>query len=315
METAVTDRSRRMYVNLGAAVLLAAVPWTWFLVRDSFGSLTDVLAILLPPVAVLIAVVAVLVGRRWRPALALAVSTLLMVAVAVVGPWLPADPGSVAPGRGITIVGANVDQQGESLSTLVDFGADLVVVVELHGDIHRGLNKIYPHQKVRLIDPETGVFSKYKAVRIEAAGPDLPGERFVVSAPSGPFVLYALHVPRPWFDEPLDERYQVSVAEHHRLIKQVIARLRTETQPVVLVGDLNTVDRGRDYRELLDQGGLVDAMRNGVAAPTSVGKWLPMLGRIDHIMVSKGWCADDTRRVDLPESSHRGNLATVGPCA
>jgi hypothetical protein len=36
--------------------------------------------------------------------------------------------------------------------------------------------------------------------------------------------------------------------------------------------------------------------------------------RIDHILVSRGWCGDGAGQVALPGSDHRGVLATVGPC-
>ena len=36
--------------------------------------------------------------------------------------------------------------------------------------------------------------------------------------------------------------------------------------------------------------------------------------RIDHILVSRGWCDDGAGQVALPGSDHRGVLATVGPC-
>lgn len=127
-------------------------------------------------------------------------------------------------------------------------------------------------------------------------------------------MLYALHVPRPWYSGEVEASYQATVPEHRRLVEEVAARLRTEALPVVLVGDLNSTDRGRDYRVLLRRGGLVDAMRDSAGAPTSVGKWLPLLARIDHVLVGVGWCGDAARRVVLPDSSHRGVLATVGPC-
>ncbi|MDN5748784.1 MAG: hypothetical protein L0H64_09780, partial [Pseudonocardia sp.] len=79
--------------------------------------------------------------------------------------------------------------------------------------------------------------------------------------------------------------------------------------------DLNSTDRGRDYRTLTRDAGLVDAMRDTVGLPTSVGKWRFLLARIDHVLLSPGWCGDDARRVPMPGSSHRAVTVTVGPCA
>ncbi|WP_433558635.1 hypothetical protein ACQPWY_09265 [Pseudonocardia xinjiangensis] len=96
-------------VRIGPAVLvpvLAAVPWAWFVVRDAFGSVTDVLAIVLPVVvaALVVAALAVAVRLRRRRWLVPAASALAMGVTAVVGPWLPADAGPVAPGHAVTVV-------------------------------------------------------------------------------------------------------------------------------------------------------------------------------------------------------------------
>lgn len=291
------------------------MPWTWFGVRDAFGVATDVLAIVLPVVAVLVLVGALLVTYWWRRALVLAVSTLLAGTVAVVAPWLPADAGAVA-GPGVTVAGANVARQAQPGGALRMLSADVLVVPELSEGVVARLVGSYPHRNLQWEDaPKVGVFSRYPLRLLEATGPDFPGERVEVAGPAGPFVLYALHVPRPWFRGNVGTGYQVTGAEHHRLIEQVAARVRTETLPVVLVGDLNTPDRSRDYRVLLDGGRLVDAMLDTVGAPTSTGQWTPLLLRIDHVLVSAGWCGDSARRVELPGSDHLGVTARVGPCA
>ena len=94
-----------------------------------------------------------------------------------------------------------------------------------------------------------------------------------------------------------------------------MVRVAREPGAVVLVGDLNSTDRGRDYRLLVDDTRLTDAMRDGWAGPTSVTRWRPLLLRIDHLMVGPGWCGDAARRFALPRSDHDGVTATVGPCA
>jgi hypothetical protein len=56
-------------------------------------------------------------------------------------------------------------------------------------------------------------------------------------------------------------------------------------------------------------------MRDGWAGPTSVGQWAPLLVRIDHVLVTQGWCGDDPARPPLTRSDHSAVAATVGPCA
>ncbi|GAA3241193.1 hypothetical protein GCM10017691_44160 [Pseudonocardia petroleophila] len=305
--------------GVAVTVLVAALPWAWFALRDA-GPAADVVAIAMPLLAaavVAVAAVAALVPgsrvRRLRAAL-FGLSALLVAVVAVVGPWVPAPTGAVA-GRGVSVLGGNVDYQDTPTPAMIDLGADVVVAAELAPDTEDDLGEEYPHTAVGgPAQSPLGVFSRYPVRVLEDAGPELPGLRVLVEGPDGPFVLYALHIPRPWFGSSAED-YEVSVSEHYALAAAVAGRVRTETLPVVLVGDLNSTDRGRDYRALTGEVGLSDAVLEGWGGPTSVGKWLPLLGRIDHLLVSPAWCGDDGRRVELPGSSHRGVTATVGPCA
>jgi endonuclease/exonuclease/phosphatase (EEP) superfamily protein YafD len=306
-------------VGIAVTVLVAVLPWLWFAVRDA-GPAADVVAIAMPLLAAFAVVVAAVVAlvpgsptRRLRAAL-FGLSALLVGVVAVAGPWLPADAGAVS-GRGVSVLGGNVDYQDTPTPAMIELDADVVVVPELAPDTVDDFGEEYPHAVVGgPPDSPLGVFSRYPVRVLEADGTDLPGLRVLVDGPDGEFVLYALHIPRPWIGRS-DQDYEVSVSEHYALARSVAEHVRAETSPVVVVGDLNSTDRGRDYRVLTGEGGLVDVMREGWGGPTSVGKWLPLLGRIDHVLVSGGWCGDDARREELPGSSHRAVHATVGPCA
>lgn len=291
-------------------VVLVALPWAWFGLRDASGVVGDSIAILLPVLVVPIAGVAVVIGRR-RAALP-AASLLLAGAVAVVTPWTPADAGPVAAASAMTVASANVTGMPSTLPALRDVHADVLVVAEDSKDVDGGLAATYPHH-VSTTDeaPSVGVYSRFPIRVLEMPGPDLPGLRVAVDAPS-PFVLYALHVPRPW----LTGRggYQATSEEHHRLVAAVAARAAREPGAVVLAGDFNSTDRGRDYRLLTGATGLTDAMRDGWTGPTSVTTWRLFLLRIDHLLVGPGWCGDASRRFVLPQSDHDGIAATVGPC-
>lgn len=304
--------------GIAATVLVAALPWLWFALRDA-GPAADVVAIAMPLLAagvlVVAAVLALVPGSpvRRRRAVLFGVSTLLVAVLAVVGPWVPSDTGAVA-GSGVRVLGGNVDYQDTPTPAMLALDADVVVVAELAPDTAEDFGEDYPHTVLGGPgNSPIGVFSRHPVRVLEDAGPDLPGMRVLVDGPDGEFVLYALHVPRPWFGSS-GEDYEVSVSEHYALTRSVADRVRAEALPVVLVGDLNSTDRGRDYRVLTGDAGLSDAVLEGWGGPTSVGKWLPLLGRIDHLLVSPGWCGDDGRRADLPGSSHRGVTATVGPC-
>ena len=156
------------------------------------------------------------------------------------------------------------------------------------------------------------MYSRFPVRLLDGTGPDLPGLRVAVDAPT-PFVLYAMHVPRPWWTG--GGSYQATPAEHRRLVVALADRVAREPGPVVVAGDLNSTDRGRDYRLLVDDTGLTDVMREGWTGPTSVTQWQAFLLRIDHLMVGPGWCGEGPRRFPLAGSDHDGITAGVGPCA
>lgn len=213
---------------MGTGLLLAAVPWTWFLGATRWAS---------SPTCWRSCSLCWwrswpcggLVGCRRRPALMLAVSTLVAGTAAAVGPWLPADEGAVA-GRGVTVAGTNVDGNLTAGRTLLDLAADVLVVPEVSADGVRDLDAAHPYRYIRIDDdddPDIAVFSRYPLWLVEPVGPDLPGGHLEVAGPDGRFVLYALHVPRPWYSGEVEASYQATVPEHRRLVEEVAARLRT----------------------------------------------------------------------------------------
>jgi endonuclease/exonuclease/phosphatase (EEP) superfamily protein YafD len=304
--TAVTRGTR-----IGATALLALAPWLWFAVRDRLGWLSDVGWTVLPALAVVVMLAAVVLWRSW-PLRALAASLVVMMVVAIVLPWTPADRGPVVPGSGVRVVGANVTARVDTAAGLVGLAPDVLVVTEMTGGLDGSLSAIYPHRFWERDRSDVAVYSRLPFRVTEISGPDLPGVRAEVDGPAGPFVLYALHVPRPWWNA---RGYQVTPPEHSRLIDVLARRVAAERLPVMVVGDLNTPDRTADFHRLLTGGGLVDAMRDGWAGPTSVGQWAPLLARIDHVLVTQGWCGDDPARPALTRSDHSAVAATVGPCA
>ena len=290
--------------------LLAALPWAWFPLRDALGVVGDAVAILLPVLLGLAVTATLVVGRR-RGVL-VATSVLLAGTVAVVAPWTPADAGTVAPGSAVTVAGANITGMPATLPTLSGVSADVLVVAENNPSVHAGLAAVHPYHLFTAGAPSIGVYSRFPLRLLEPAGPDLPGLRVAVDA-AAPFTLYALHVPRPWWTE--HGSYQVTAAEHHRIVAALAARVAHEPGAVVVAGDLNSTDRGRDYRLLTDDARLTDAMRGSWTGPTSVTTWQALLLRIDHLLVGPGWCGDAPRRFALGSSDHDGITATIGPCA
>ncbi|GLZ43943.1 hypothetical protein Acsp06_01280 [Actinomycetospora sp. NBRC 106375] len=288
--------------------VLGALPWAWFPLRDELGLAGDVVAIVLPVLAVIAAIAAVaLLGRRG---VVVAVSALLAGTVAVVAPWTPADAGPVRPGAGVTVASANVTAMPSTVPALRASHADVLAVVENAPAIDAAVAAGYPFHLFAPGSPSVGVYSRFPLRLLQAPGPGFPGMRVAVAAPV-PFVLYAMHVPKPWWTG--SGGYWTTPAEHHRLVEDLAARAAREPGPVVVAGDLNSTDRARDYR-LLVGSGLTDAMRAEGTGPTSVTMWRALLLRIDHLLVGPGWCGDAPRQFTLPDSDHDGITATVGPC-
>ena len=310
-----SSHSRARLGRAAVVALLAVAPFAWFLVRDAFGVVTDVLAIVLPVVVLVVAVLAGVVGIRRRRWLVLAASTLVMGVVATVLPWLPNPTGPVADGRAVTVAAANIGAgELDGASELIGLGADVLVVSEIGPPLTARLAQAYPYEVHEWSGPAIGVFSKLPFDVLDTPGPDLPGMLLRVHGPSGAFVLNAMHVPRPWFDSD-PSAYQATVAEHHRLIELAAARATDERLPFVIAGDLNTTDRSRDYRILMGGGRRADAMLGGWSGPTQIGQWSALFLRIDHLLVSRGWCSEGLQQYPIPASDHRGIMAAVGPCA
>jgi endonuclease/exonuclease/phosphatase (EEP) superfamily protein YafD len=250
---------------------------------------------------------------------------VLFLVVACVGPWMRASTPS--PRQPISIVAANLMTSNTSTGAASDVlaeKADVVVTVETNGRSYTTL--------VRELGPPSAfggsaescsigkgtcssvnVWSRFPA---RVAGNQrvlraVRGIRVRIDAPSGPFVLYAVHAPAPvpfrsggGKADPTDQRHRLDA---------LLDAATAERLPVVIAGDLNMPDRTSAYRAFADR--MRDAVRSSFATPTSL-KWYQaaLLLRIDHVFVSKAWCADHGYAFSLGGSDHRGVGADVGEC-
>lgn len=297
-------------VHHGVIAAATVAPWTWFWLRDALGQVGDVIAIVLTGlVAGLVVLEALLAGgTRWW--LVAAASTLVMGCTAVVGPWLPVPEGVVAAAPGITVASANIMGTAEPVDSLLAASPDVLVIAEMDPGAYPPLARAYPFRTVTYDGPAVAVFSRYPVRVLDLTSPALPGLRVEIEGPAGPFVLYALHVPRPWFTD--QGGWQATVTGHHAIMVGLRNRVAQEKEPVVVAGDLNSPDRSRDYR--MFAASMVDVMRASPTSWTSTGKWLAFLLRIDHLFVTRGWCGGASHHVALPGSDHDAVMATVGPC-
>lgn len=299
-----------------AAAGLALAPWTWFAVRD-FGWPLDLVANALPLLFGLVATgLAVVAVVRKRRMLAVGtVSFLLAAGVAVVGPWRPQS--LPPPVQGWRIVVANVSSRNEAVDRAVADAlaqqGDLVLLLEAGVDPEppRGYSAVtlpdYSNQVV---------FSRFPARlldRPENWPRGLRAHRIGVDAPSGPLVVYLAHLVRPKLGPRGVLRVRGRMRAQRRERDALLASARGETAPVVLVGDFNSSDRGRGYRQVT--GRFRDAMRSRWAGPTYAPLlWRPLLLRIDHVFVPRDWCSARSERFVIRGSDHRGVAVDVGPC-
>lgn len=305
-------------------VLLGLAPWLWFLLRD-VSPWADLAAAGIPIGVAALALVWAFVAAirrdpRWLAASAL---TILMGLVAVALPLRAV--GGPPPEVGLRIAAANVASLDESgirqARELAAGGYDIVVVSEMTWNLQRTLQERFPHVAVLERDsrpapwgtspPSVGIFSKAPLSAVRQPQ-DLPGLRARVDGPGGPFVLYALHVPRP---HPFDREESVSPGTHRRVIDDAVERIRDERLPVVVAGDLNATDRGGGYRAF--RSVLGDAMRSERAGGTSrldVPLWRALVLRIDHVLRPSFWCAANPERFPIAASDHLGVAVDVGPC-
>ena len=199
-------------------------------------------------------------------------------------PWTAARPWTRCASSSPTPASATSPPRRSATSLRQD--GDVVVVAE-PGPLSRHLAGSYP-TPTTAFEPsgrgEVTVVSRFPMHRadqretFQAAGVF----RFVVDGPGGSFVLYAAHPDPPGFGASA-----LSPIEQERLFGRLQAAIAAEDLPVVLAGDLNLVDRSAPFRRLTDH--LVDATGRHWRRPTSL-RWRPLLARIDHVLVSPGWC-------------------------
>jgi len=302
-------RARRAPLRWAAPIVVSAVPWLWFVVRDRSPAL-DAVAFVLPLAVGVAAVVvflgAVLVGRARFAIVAL--SLVVFDAVAVVGPRVP--QASPTPAEPFRLVSSNTFQGNRvpdaAARVLAATHADVLVTVETRSSITIPLLRTYAHARTQTFGG-LDVFSVW-TVRPMPAVPGVPASsaiRVEVQRPGAPFVLYAVHLANPL--------HEVSFAEHAEMVRRLLAAAGRESLPVVLAGDFNMSDRTTSYRAL--DGAFRDAMRASFAGSTyDHGPWALLELRIDHVFTSRSICAASPSVFGVPGSDHDGLDVELGDC-
>jgi endonuclease/exonuclease/phosphatase (EEP) superfamily protein YafD len=289
----------------------AALPWTWFLLRDQGGPV-EAVAVLLPLLVLvtLVVVLGIAALRRRRTLLPVAGSLPVFGLVSVLVPLLPhRDP---PPVTSVSLVSANLYWDNRTPDAAVDallaVGADVEVTVETTSEPRATLAHEDTAHPYSATDNEILVRSRYpvSAMLDPAHVPARRILRVTIEAPTEPFVLYAVHALNPLSES--------TFASQLVWVDRLLAAASKEALPVVIAGDFNMSDRQLGYRLLA--GDMRDAITaGGWGHPTySDGIWAPLFLRIDHVFISREWCAANGRTVDLPGSDHDGVAVAIGPC-
>lgn len=299
---------RKVFKDLRWSVVGAALPWTWFLVRD-LGPAMQLVALALP-----ILVVAAILGLLIAAADERKLTTLLTVASVAIFGWVSVmGPKTAQPGRPATdtVRVATISLPGDAPK--VD-----EIVTALHTAHADVAVLIVPAKKDRATIAGSDAFGSTVVDGSFVVVSDFPVEtlplphslprglvlRVQVDRPDGAFVLYAVHA---------DDALQGAMDDPLNLERLQAAAL-AESLPVVLAGGFGVSDRSTDYRTL-DQS-FRDAMRSGTDADRTVlgPLWMALVLRTDYVFTSRAWCAENGSTFDVPTVEHAALVTSVGPC-
>lgn len=264
------------------------------------------------------AAVSLLLGRRL-PAVAMALSALLLAAV-LAPRALPNGPPDPAPaGPELRVLGANLLVGSADIDSLVDRALELEVDVISYSELTpqaanaltlSELGRELPHRRFQTAPGTngTGLMSRYPLRALPAPGErgnDLPTIIAEAQLPDGTLAeLYSIH--------PFPPVGAVAVKQLE-LYLDAIPPADTGGAPRVLIGDFNAT---------LDNGSLQDVVASGyVDAAAAAGKGLewtwpkrmyPPPVTIDHVIADERVEILDYETYELPRSDHRMVFASLG---
>ena len=235
---------RKVFKDLRWSVVGAALPWTWFLVRD-LGPAMQLVALALP-----VLVVAAIVGLLIAMADERKLTTLIAVASVAIFGWVTVmGPKTAQPGRPATdtVRVATINL----LSDAPKVDAIVTALDKAHADV---TVLVVPAKKDRAAIAGSDAFGSTVVDGRFVVVSDFPVEtlplpkslprglvlRVQVDRPGGAFVLYAVHA---------DDALQGAMEDPLNL-ERLQAVALAESLPVVLAGGFGVSDRSTDYRTL-----------------------------------------------------------------
>jgi hypothetical protein len=302
-------RLRKHAINLLWALLAAAVPWAWFLVRD-MGSVTQLVALAIPVLvaAAFVGLAISLLDERRLSTLIVAVSVAAFGWVTIFGPRAatPA-PAPVAPMRiaSMAVDGTKADADAV-LKSVAALKADLLIVVEPSKKVRNAMVRTdrYPFS---LTSGPVVVLSSAPVRELPLSKP-LPSDfivRLQVDRPEGAFIVYAVRAGDSLLESTLNDPLKA---------QQLRDAASEERLPVVLAGDFGFTDRSAEYR--MFEAAFRDSMRADANAQNTAATfpWSLMFVRTGFVLTSPGWCPAQAGTFDVADAQTDGLVASVGPC-
>lgn len=264
---------------------------------------------LLPPV-VMAAIVAATAGRN---VLGFAGATVGLALLAVTAPLVFAarGPHAAAGTATVRLATSNLlytnDHVVDAADRLGDLDADVLAMNEvthaLAAQLHdTDLAARYPH-RIEVPAPFTGGVMLWSRFPLVDHGPP-SGFRLsqaidaTVAAPGGPVRVLVVHPPAPVYDR---ERWE-------RELDLTAAAVRRASEPVVVLGDLNSSWFHPPLRDLLADVGLRDALvalGRPFAMTWPTDRPGPPFVTLDHVLVDDGMAIVDGGTADVAGSDHR----------
>lgn len=250
--------------------------------------------------------------RRW--------AVVLSLALAGWHAWPGAERLLAAPvttscaGPAFTVVTANVEYSNEDHAAFLDWldahPADLLVVQEVTAAWAGELvpRPDYPHYELLSREDPYGiaVLSRWpleNVRQVDLAGDGLPSFAGTVHVGGQPVRFLALHTHWPVAPE---------LARARDVSLQAAAGLaRSDSTPLVLLGDLNLTPDAPGFHRLVDESGLEDVMQGRGWHPTWLAGFWPLALRIDHVLASPALCVEQARVGPDVGSDHRPVLARL----
>jgi endonuclease/exonuclease/phosphatase (EEP) superfamily protein YafD len=90
-----------------------------------------------------------------------------------------------------------------------------------------------------------------------------------------------------------------------RALHRMAVRVRAQSGPTVVMGDLNLSPDSPAFGRLLNDGRLRDALAGPPWQPTWMAGFWPLALRIDHVLVSEGVCVEESAVGESIHSDHR----------